>query len=285
MNQHQTGDSAQVNLTNLGVNARGDAPSHGLLTGRRLLVIGGGQETYGQEDPPTGIGRAISVLAAREGASVAVADLSADSAADTVQAITDEGHTAHQLVGDASNEHDVVQTVASAVDVLGGLDAVAINVGIAGGHFLADTTSEEWDRVLGVNVRSAFLGCKHTIPLLPPGGSIVFTSSTASRVVSTTDLPAYTTSKAALVGLCAYAAKEAALRQVRANIVEAGLIDTSLGRLASLVKADRDTTPIPLGRQGTAWDVAAAIIFLLSDSSSYITGQTLAVDGGLSNVR
>ena len=109
--------------------------------------------------------------------------------------------------------------------------------------------------------------------------------SHASRVVSTTDLPAYTTSKAALTRLAAYTAKEAGSLGVRVNIVEAGLVDTSLGRLASMIKPNRDGTPIPIGRQGTAWDVAAAIVFLLSDSASYITGQTLAVDGGLSAVR
>src|SRR5664279_4693022 len=94
-----------------------------------------------------------------------------------------------------------------------------------------------------------------------------------------------TASKAGLSGLCAYVAKEAAPRRVRVNVVMPGLIDTSLGRLASLVKPDRDSTPIPLGRQGTGWDVAAAAAFLLSDAADYITGQTLAVDGGLSEVR
>ena len=137
---------------------------------------------------------------------------------------------------------------------------------------------------MATNVRSAFLGCKHAIPLLPPGGSIVLTSSIAARVVSTTQIPAYTTSKAALTGLCAYAAREAAPRAIRVNIVMPGLIDTSVGRLASRIKPDRDTTPIPLGRQGTAWDVAAAAVFLHSELAGYVTGQTLAVDGGLSEV-
>lgn len=111
----------------------------------------------------------------------------------------------------------------------------------------------------------------------------MLTSSIAARVVSTTQIPAYTTSKAALAGLCAYAAREAAPRAIRVNIVMPGLIDTSLGRLASRIKPDRDTTPIPLGRQGTAWDVAAAV-FLHSELAGYVTGQTLAVDGGLSEV-
>jgi NAD(P)-dependent dehydrogenase (short-subunit alcohol dehydrogenase family) len=265
--------------------AAGTASGHGTLRGRRLLVVGGGQQTYGQQDPPMGIGRAISLLAAREGASVAVADLDEAAAHVTADHITQEGGTAHVLAGDSSNEADVVRLVGQATERLGGLDAISLNVGIAIGDHLAGTTPEDWDRVMAVNVRSPFLFCKHSLPQLPPGAAIVLTSSTAALVVSTTETPAYAASKAALTGLCAYVAKEAAARRVRVNVVMPGLIDTSLGRLASLVKPDRDSTPIPLGRQGTGWDVAAAAVFLLSHAADYITGQTLAVDGGLSEVR
>jgi NAD(P)-dependent dehydrogenase (short-subunit alcohol dehydrogenase family) len=265
--------------------AAGTAAGHGTLRGRRLLVVGGGQQTYDQDDPPVGIGRAISLLSAREGASVAVADIDAVAVQTTVDRITQEGGTAFALVGDSSNETDVARLVVEAVEHLGGLDAVSLNVGIAVGDHLAGTTSADWDRVMATNLRSPFLCCKHTLPLLPPGAAIILTSSTAARVVSTTEIPGYAASKAALSGLCAYVAKEAALQRVRVNVVMPGLIDTSLGRLASLAKPDRDRTPIPLGRQGTGWDVAAAVAFLLSDAADYITGQTLAVDGGLSDVR
>ena len=265
--------------------AAGTADGHGTLQGRRLLVVGGGQQTYDQDDPPVGIGRAISLFAAREGASIAVADIDAVAAQTTADRITQEGGIAHALVGDSSNETDVARLIVEAVEHLGGLDAVSLNVGIAVGDHLAGTTSADWDRVMATNLRSPFLCCKHALPLLPPGAAIVLTSSTAARVVSTTEIPGYAASKAALSGLCAYVAKEAAPRRVRVNVVMPGLIDTSLGRLASLVKPDRDSTPIPLGRQGTGWDVAAAAAFLLSDAADYITGQTLAVDGGLSEVR
>ncbi len=265
--------------------AAGTAGGHGTLKGHRLLVVGGGQQTYDQLDPPVGIGRAISVLAAREGASVAVADIDAAAAQRTADQIAEEGGTAHVLIADSSDEADVARLVEEAVEHLGGLDAVALNVGIAAGDHLAGTTPADWDRVMAANVRSPFLCCKHALPLMPPGAAIVLTSSTAARVVSTTEIPAYAASKAALSGLCAYVAKEAAPRRVRVNVVMPGLIDTSLGRLASIVKPDRDSTPIPLGRQGTGWDVAAAAVFLLSDAADYITGQILAVDGGLSEVR
>jgi|SRR5664280_874932 len=265
--------------------AAGTSDGHGILKGRRLLVVGGGQQAYGQDDPPVGIGRAISLLGAREGALVAVADIDADAAQTTADRITQEGGTAYVLVGDSSDEADVARLVTEAVEHLGGLDAISVNVGIAVGDHLDGTTSADWNRIMATNLRSPFLFCRYTLPLLAPGASIVLTSSTAARVVSTTDSPGYAASKAALSGLCAYVAKEAAPRRVRVNVVMPGLIDTSLGRLASLVKPDRDGTPIPLGRQGTGWDVAAATAFLLSDAADYITGQTLAVDGGLSEVR
>jgi NAD(P)-dependent dehydrogenase (short-subunit alcohol dehydrogenase family) len=265
--------------------ARGLGPAHGLLGGRRLLVIGGGQQRYGQSDPPIGIGRAISVLAAREGANVVVADIDLDAARATAEQITGEGGIAVAFAADASDPAHVAETVADAADTLGGLDALAINTGIAAGLTLAGTTAADWDRVFAVNVRAHFLALQAALPILEPGGSITLTSSTAARLVSTTDIPAYTASKVALDGLCAHAAKEYAAKRIRVNVVMAGLIDTSLGRLASLARPDRDLTPIPLGRQGTAWDIAHAAVFLLSNTASYITATTLTVDGGISGIR
>jgi len=264
--------------------ATGTAPGRGSLAGRRLLIVGGGQQTYQQPDPPIGIGRAISVLAGREGAALAVADIDLDAAQHTVDQIHQTGATAHALQVDGSDETDVERMVDVAVKHLDGLDGVVMNLGVAGGHTLGGTTPADWDRVMAINVRSHFLGCKHTLPHLRPGAAIVLISSTAARLPSSTDIPAYSTSKAALSGLCAYVAREAAARRVRTNIVMAGLIDTSLGRLATLVKPDRADTPIPLSRHGTAWDVAQSATFLLSDAASYITGQTLVVDGGLTGV-
>lgn len=265
--------------------ALGEIPGRGMLARRRVLVVGGGQQDYGQTDPPTGIGRAISVRAAREGAAVVVADLDLAAAQATAGRITAAGGTAHVLTGDASDPADAARFVTEATRLLGGLDGLVVNTGVAWGLGLAGTSAEFWDHVMAVNVRAHFLALQAALPILEVGGAITLTSSTAARIVSTTDIPAYTTSKAALDGLCAYAAKEYGPRRIRVNVVMAGLIDTGLGRLATRIRPDRDATPIPLGRQGTSWDIANATVFLLSDHASYIDGVTLPVDGGLTGIR
>ena len=100
-------------------------------------------------------------------------------------------------------------------------------------------------------------------------------------IVPGSSLPAYDTSKAALGGLCRHVAHEGARRGIRANVVAPGLMDTPIGRAASAGRPSRNRTPVPLQRQGTAWEIAYATVFLLSNEASYITGQTLVVDGGL----
>jgi NAD(P)-dependent dehydrogenase (short-subunit alcohol dehydrogenase family) len=258
--------------------ARGEAPGRNRLEGRRILVVGAGQEDHGIEDPPIGNGRAMSVLFGREGSSVAAADLNPDSAERTAELVRAEGAEAVAIGADASNEEAMTEALKRTTEAFGGIDGLVMNVGIGAGLGLAGTSVEDWDRVMAVNARSHFLGCKLGLQSMADGGSIVLVGSVASREVM--PFPVYAASKAALDALCRQAAVEGAPR-IRANLLIPGLIDTSLGRLASKLTPLRDKVPIPARRQGTAWEVAYGALFLLSGESSYVTGQSLIVDGGL----
>lgn len=262
----------------------GAAPGRGRLAGRRILIIGAGQTDYGLEDPPIGNGRAMALLCAREAGRVAAADRDAAAADGTVAMIAAEGGVATTVVADVADPASVEGMVSAAVEVLDGLDGVVYNVGIGAVQGLAAATPEAWDAVLAVNLRGAMLTARAVLPVVEPGASLVFISSVAG-IKPGSRIPAYDASKAALGGLVRHVATEGERRAVRANIVAPGLMDTALGRVASQGRPSRARTPVPLGRQGTAWETAYAALFLLSDEAAYITGQTLIVDGGLSTLR
>ncbi len=258
--------------------SRGAAPGRDRMAGRRVVVVGAGQTDYALDDQPIGNGRAISMLLAREGARIVAVDRDAAAAARTVELIADAGGDATAVVADVSDSAAVDQMIERSCQSLGGIDGLVYNVGIPGAKGWEANTADAFDATVAVNLRGAVLAARAALPVMDPGSSCVFISSIAAQR-PTGQLLGYETSKAALAALMRAVAFEGCERAIRANVLMLGLIDTGLGRSANDT-VGRGSIAVPLGRHGTAWEVAYAALFLLSQESAYITGQTLAVDGG-----
>ena len=254
------------------------------LTGKVALIVGGGADGPAKvgEKLSIGNGRATAIMCAREGASVMVADRSLELAQQTAAAIREEGGHADAVASDVSIEDQCRNAVEATTRTFSALHLLVNNVGIAIGGNLLKTSTEQFDKMLAVNLRSHFLMMRYAVPEIAKagGGAIVNVSSMAA--LRSNSQISYEATKAALLGLSRSAAVSHARDNIRVNTILPGLIDSSMVRR---LVGDRENTVaprIPMRRQGTPWEIASAIVFLLSDDASYITGTELIVDGGLS---
>lgn len=264
---------SQLHETSIGV-----APGRGRLQGRRVLVIGAGERPHEHGRAITGNGRAMSLVFAREGAEVICADIDLGAAEATVADITAEGGQARAAQADIASVVDMDRLFAECGGAQALYAAVA-NVGISTRKPLAEQTPEMWDKVLATNLRGHMLMAQRCLSALQPGGAMLFVSSAAS-VSPLGRNPSYEASKAALSALARSSALEGQPLGLRANVLAPGLLDTPMGRSASQANKARATRPVPFGRQGTGWEMAYAVLFLISPESSYVNAQTLLLDGG-----
>jgi NAD(P)-dependent dehydrogenase (short-subunit alcohol dehydrogenase family) len=256
------------------------------LDGRVALVTGCG--TIGEG---WGNGKAISVLLARQGASVFGCDLDLAAAQATRTLIEEEGGVAEVQACDVTKAADVEALVDACVARFGRIDILVNNVGRSEPGDPVTMEEAVWDDQMDVNLKSAFLMCKHVLPVMEHqgGGSVVNISSIAGLRYIGKPQVGYAAAKAALMQMTQTTAVIYAPKGIRLNSVVPGLMFTPLvKRLADkYAKGDFEgfvahrNKQVPMGRMGDAWDVAHAVLFLASDESNYITGQQIVVDGGI----
>jgi len=233
----------------------------------------------------SGIGRATAVAFAREGADVVVADVAPEGAEQTVRMIEESGGRALALRCDVSHAEDVKAALEKTVEQFGRLDCAFNNAGIEESKLtVEDFPVEYWDRIIGINLRGVFLCMKYEIPaMLRQGSGAIVNNSSIAGIVGLRGAPAYTASKHGVVGLTKTTALDFALKNIRINAVCPGLIDTPMVDQVTRGSEEGRQQLIalePVGRMGKPEEIAAAVVWLCSDSASFITGHALPIDGG-----
>jgi 3-oxoacyl-[acyl-carrier protein] reductase len=241
------------------------------LTGKVAIVTGASR----------GIGRAISEALAARGAHV-VAAARADNAAATVQAITSNAGRAEYVSLEVTDAASVEAMVAGTLERHGRIDVLVNNAGIARDQLLLRMKRDDWDQVIDTNLTAAF-SCVQAVlkPMVKRRSGRIISISSVVGQMGNAGQANYAASKAGLIGFSRAIAREVASRNITVNVVAPGLIETDMTKSIT-DKAHADwTSAVPLGRLGAPADVAAAVCFLASDEAAYITGQVLAVNGGM----
>ncbi len=247
------------------------------LEGKAAIITGAG----------SGIGQATAILFAREGARVTVADISISDGQNTVAQIEANDHSAIFVQVDVSQTRQVQHMVQATVDAFGRLDILLNNAGTNLAATITETREEDWDRVMEVNVKGVFLGCKYAIPaMIQSGGGVIINTSSAAGIVGLKGLAAYTTSKGAVLQMTRNIALDYAEHNIRANALCPGV--TASPMTLGVIQAHPDPEAMrlrmergrPLGRMAQPEEMAKAALFLASDDSSFMTGAPLIVDGG-----
>lgn len=248
------------------------------LEGKKILMTGGAGN----------IGRASALLLAEKGATVAIGDLDISGTEETVRLIRAAGGEAFAFQVDVRSESAVKSFVADALEKLGEIDGVFMNAGLQRSGVVDEFPANEWDALFEVNSRHCFYMAKYTVPVLKAQrrGAIVMTSSLAG-VKGGPGMTAYSASKGAIIGFGKALSAELAPFDIRVNVLCPGWIDTAFNGPAIEFMGGVDAhaeaikAMVPLRRQGTNEEMAQAVLFLISDASSYMTGQALVIDGGV----
>jgi meso-butanediol dehydrogenase/(S,S)-butanediol dehydrogenase/diacetyl reductase len=250
----------------------------GKLAGKSALVTGAG----------SGIGEAMALLFGQHGARVAVADFDAAGGERTADQIRAAGRDAFFVQADVSRSAHVQRAVDTVVERFGRLDLLCNNAGIGVAAVCHETSEEDWDRTMAVDLKGVFLGCKYAIPhMLRQGGGVICNTSSVAGQVGVLNRAAYCAAKAGVLGLTKSIAIDYAERGIRCNALLPGTVDSPwIGKIVAQ-QADPEgqrrlmAARQPIGRMGRPEEIALAALYLCSDESAYVTGTGLVIDGGL----